>query len=407
MHGSIRPTADNVSAPFHRAVEGKRFRDVRLDFFRGLAMLIILIAHIPANPWNAWIPARFGFSSGAEMFVFCSGFASALAFGSIFVKQGMAMGTARIAYRIWQLYWAQIVLFLVIAAVTLTAVKYVPHGAYLEFLSLDWFLANTGDGLLALLTLRYIPNLFDMLPMYIVILASVPLAMMLARISPKLMMAASIAVWLFVQITGFGLSARPDSDLLWYFNPFAWQLLFYTGFSFGMGWLPAPRLRDPRLVRFAAAIVITSIPLTFWGIVDAFPIFDRLRALIIADVNPTTLHIIRYIHFMALAYLALSFIEPYRERLANDPLARPIIRIGQQTLAVFLSSIAIAWTLGIMLDAFGRDHANVAAANIFGLLLLFAVAYVVGWYKRQPWKQTPVSSRRESSLISPAPQPAE
>ena len=57
-----------------------RPRDLRLDFFRGSAMFIILFAHTPGNPWTLWIPARFGFSDATEMFVFCSGFASALAF---------------------------------------------------------------------------------------------------------------------------------------------------------------------------------------------------------------------------------------------------------------------------------------------------------------------------------------
>jgi hypothetical protein len=81
-------------------------RDLRLDFFRGLAMLIIFVAHVPGNSWTEYIPARFGFSSAAEMFVFCSGCASAIAFGSVFARCGWATGTIRIACRIWQLYWA-------------------------------------------------------------------------------------------------------------------------------------------------------------------------------------------------------------------------------------------------------------------------------------------------------------
>ena len=81
----------------------KPARDPRLDFFRGLTMLIIFIAHVPANSWNAFIPARFGFSSGAELFVFCSGFASALAFGGSFLRRGWALGAARILQRIWQI----------------------------------------------------------------------------------------------------------------------------------------------------------------------------------------------------------------------------------------------------------------------------------------------------------------
>src|SRR5208337_1620931 len=69
-----------------------------------------------------YIPARFGFSSAAEMFVFCSGCASAIAFGSVFARCGWGIGTIRIACRIWQLYWAHIGLFLVLATISITAV---------------------------------------------------------------------------------------------------------------------------------------------------------------------------------------------------------------------------------------------------------------------------------------------
>jgi hypothetical protein len=78
-------------------------RDPRLDVFRGLAMFIIFIAHLPGNPWNAYIPARFGPSDATEMFVFCSGFASAIAFGGTFNRDGFGVGTLRVLHRCWQI----------------------------------------------------------------------------------------------------------------------------------------------------------------------------------------------------------------------------------------------------------------------------------------------------------------
>ena len=67
-------------------------------------MFIILIAHVPGNWLTLWIPARFGFSDATETFVFCSGMASAIAFGRVFRDRGLLMGTARVAHRIWQVY---------------------------------------------------------------------------------------------------------------------------------------------------------------------------------------------------------------------------------------------------------------------------------------------------------------
>ena len=74
-----------------------RPRDPRLDFFRGIAMFIILLAHTPGNPWTLWIPARFGFSDATETFVFCSGMASAIAFGAVFDRHGVPCGRVRSA----------------------------------------------------------------------------------------------------------------------------------------------------------------------------------------------------------------------------------------------------------------------------------------------------------------------
>ena len=66
-------TAQSAAPPVSLA----KYRDPRLDFFRGMAMFVILLAHTPGNTWTLWVPARFGFSDGADLFVFCSGMASA------------------------------------------------------------------------------------------------------------------------------------------------------------------------------------------------------------------------------------------------------------------------------------------------------------------------------------------
>src|SRR5690606_16367543 len=100
-----RSQGDHMSNPVSSPLPAaKPARDPRLDFFRGLGMYIILIAHISGNPWTLWIPARFGFSDATEIFVFCSGMASAIAFGAVFSKAGWVMGALRIMHRVWQVY---------------------------------------------------------------------------------------------------------------------------------------------------------------------------------------------------------------------------------------------------------------------------------------------------------------
>ncbi|MEM8624280.1 MAG: OpgC domain-containing protein, partial [Pseudomonadota bacterium] len=65
----------------------------------------------------------------------------------------------------------------------------------------------------------------------------------------------------------------------------------------------------------------------------------------------------------------------------------PIIRkVGTQSLAVFVVSIPLAVTLGWLLDLTDRSMLPVAAANIGGGAILITVAYVVGWFRKQPWR---------------------
>jgi hypothetical protein len=368
----------------------RRARDTRLDFFRGLTMFIIFIAHIPENPWNSWIPARFGWSSGAELFVFCSGLASSLAFGSIFVKHGYWAGLKRIIYRIWQIYWAHIGLFLAIVSITLAASE-ISDIDYVEKLFLNWFFEDPRKALPAFLTLRFIPNLLDILPMYIVVLAAVPLVMALARIHPALVALVSIGLWLMVQITGINLPARAGQDFGWYFNPMAWQMLFFTGFAFGMGWLPYPRLQQGLLFKACVAFIVLSIPLTFWWALEVVPLLETINTWLMPDHQPTSLHWLRYVHLLALAYVALTLIEP-RRHVLDTAIARPILTVGRQSLATFLASMAMAWTAGIMLDWAGRSMLNVSLVNTFGLLGVYAIARIVTAMKAKP---------RSSGQLSP------
>lgn len=360
----------------------KRPRDARLDFFRGLTMLIIFVAHLPQNSWNAFIPARFGFSSGAELFVFCSGFASALAFGSVFVRRGLALGTARIAYRIWQVYWAQ--LGLVLAVIGLAGLLDRAFGLAELARQFGPLIVDPEGALLGLITLTWQPDYLDILPMYLVILALVPAMMALRRLHPALPFALSGLLYALVWTSGLNLPGNPWNGAGWFLNPFAWQLIFFTGFFLGMGWLPAPRLRERPLMLASALAVMLAVPLSFWGILEHWPAAQALRDLVLPASEKSNLHLLRLLHFLALAYLVLSLIEPLRDRLDKGA-GHLLVLIGRQSLAAFLASILLARLAGSLADMAGRSELVVAALNLAGFALILAVAVVVGWFKRAPW----------------------
>ena len=373
-------------------------RDPRLDFFRGIAMFIILIAHTPGNWLTLWIPARFGFSDATEIFVFCSGMASAIAFGRVFREQGLGMGSARVGFRVWQVYWAHIGLFIAIAATMVVLNAMFPEGErnYVNQLNLGHFFDRPMENLVGLLTLTYVPNYFDILPMYIVILVMMPVMFFLARIHVLLVVAASLAVWLAANFELLNLPAEPWSDRKWFFNPFGWQLVFYTGFALMSGWLRPPPV-DRRLFWTAVAIVLIIVPFAYFRIHREVEFIAEWRNEWRVLFAKTEFGILRYIHFLALAYAAWVLVGPKGDNIQprGDGLGarswtvilKVIMKVGQQSLAVFIASMYIARILGAIFDQVGKTHFTMFWVNALGFALIIAVAFGAGWFKSQPWKK--------------------
>jgi hypothetical protein len=388
-----------TTAPLSEPI--KKQRDIRLDFFRGLGMFIILIAHITNNPWTLYIPARFGFSDATEMFIFCSGMASAIAFGAVFARAGFFMGLYRVVFRIWEIYWVHIGTFML----TLAAMFVINRtGLFsrdeVNALNLVPFLKASGNQVIGLFTLTYVPNYFDILPMYIVILALLPVMMLLARFHVYLALVASVSLWLAATLTNFNLPAEfwfsNNSTRQWFFNPFAWQLVFFTGFAFMSGWLPAPP-RSRSLAIAAAVFLIISLPYAWHVTIGEFEAIKTWRKDWRILIDKTDFGLLRYLHFLALAYLAWLAAGTAGANLTSTPfmqgLSRILIRVGQQSLAVFASSIVLARVLGALLNEFGSGFWASLFVNVLGFFCIYAVANIAAFSKSEPWKKTPVKQQ--------------
>jgi hypothetical protein len=360
-------------------------RDPRLDFFRGVAMFIILVSHTPGNWWINWIPARFGFSDATEIFVFCSGMASAIAFGRIFEMQGMGMGTARILHRAWQVYWAHIALFFALTAMLIGIDHVLGNGdEHVRGLNLQMFFQHAQESIFGLMTLTYVPNYFDILPMYFAILLMVPIFMWLRWQHPYAPFIFSAVLWAVARQGWLNLPAEPWSDRSWFFNPFSWQLVFFTGFALMRGWIPTPPIRKDWLIACGVFLAL-CVPFSshyFW--LD-FPSIQAVTHWLAPLTAKTEFGILRYLHFLALAYVAYSAVTLLGPRFSGVvvDIAR---KVGQQSLAVFLASLMIAQVASITMLEIGPSYPVVIAVNLAGFAGLIAVAYIAGWFKSTPWK---------------------
>src|SRR5258708_36883052 len=88
-------------------------RDLRIDFARGLALWLMLVDHIPHNIVALLTMRNFGFSGAIDVFVFVSGYAAAIQYGKMPLERGLVVPANRIIKRGWQLFDAQLVLFVI------------------------------------------------------------------------------------------------------------------------------------------------------------------------------------------------------------------------------------------------------------------------------------------------------
>jgi len=348
-------------------------------------MFIIYVAHCRGNVLYDYIPARFGLSDSADMFVFISGMTVSIAFGATFVRDGWLMGTARIAYRCAQLYAAQIGTFLAVAVVVVVGSRWYGDTDYIAVEQIQRFYNDTGNALVGLVTLTYVPHNIDILPLYIVLLASVPIAMALARLDRRLVLAASIGLYVAASVFDLNLPANADNQAVWFFDPFAWQLVFFTGFAVRRGWIVVS-LDSKFLLGVSVAILVGgllyALPTTF----EHVGAIHRFRLWIYDNTNKTVMDPLRYFHFLAMAYVVLVLLKGRQQVLLSAPL-RPFIKCGQQALSIFTSGIVLSVIGGMVFDHAGTGPLTQIAVNVVTFATLVAIAYGVAWFKAAPWKR--------------------
>src|SRR5918996_4005711 len=131
-------------------------RDLRLDFFRGVALFSIFIDHVA---WNSLL-AQFtlqslGFSDAAEVFILISGYTAGMVFGRAIERQGLLRAAMRIYHRVWQLYVAHVFLFMQFMAMVAYLVDDLNNPIYAEEFRAADFLKEPGIAVIKALTLQF------------------------------------------------------------------------------------------------------------------------------------------------------------------------------------------------------------------------------------------------------------
>ncbi|HMD66669.1 MAG TPA: OpgC domain-containing protein [Stellaceae bacterium] len=378
-------------------------RDLRIDFFRGLALIFIFIDHIPENILSYFTIQAIGFFDAAEVFIFISGYTAALVYGQTLVSQGPLYATARILGRAWQLYVAHIFLFVIFVAEVSYTVTTFNNPMYNDEMRVGDFLEEPHIAIVKALLLEFQPTFLDILPLYILLLAIFPAVLLGLRWRPFIVLLPSLLLYLAVQATNVSVPAYPEGHV-WYFNPLAWQFLFIAGAALGFNGGRRRRWSKPARAILPLAVVVVTVGFviklswTIHGVWDPFPGFF-LREL--WPVNKNNLSPVRLIPFFA-AVGVVAAVVPTDWGVLDSPAARPLVLCGQQSLEIFCLGILLSALGHFVLSEYDSAIGIQLLVNLAGILAMCLTARVLDWYKtmgRMPMPNSAVTRSGPSNRL--------
>ncbi|GAN52945.1 OpgC family protein [Tanticharoenia sakaeratensis] len=352
-------------------------RDHRVDALRGLALLMMLVDHVPDDMVNRITMRNFGFADAAEIFVLLAGYASYLAYGRLIEKSGWRAGIERILGRCVKLYFYQTGMLMLFVWTVRHWRHYQPVPEYI----LEPELAHGYDWLWRVLTFDALPSYLNILPLYIILLALFPLFYLGLRERPWILFAGSALVWAAANLNpALTLKNWLDPNG-WYLDPFGWQFLYVLGIlaaAFARdrgGDLPYhPHVRVACYAYIVGAIYV-SFPYAYFHVPQLWP----------WPVPPgegkTTFAPWRLLDIMAIFYLVQS--SSVARRFSDGRIGQALAMLGRHSLEVFALGSVLDLIGRLTFGTFGSSLTLQILVNVVGLGLTFALAIPLDLYRRR------------------------
>ncbi|WP_018181487.1 OpgC family protein [Kaistia granuli] len=395
----------------YRAFPNAMPRDYRIDFFRGLALISIFVNHIPGNLFSNFTHRNFGLSDAAEIFVLLAGVSAALAYFPRFASGQAVNSVGLVGKRIGTLYIAHL------AAMAAGFAIYAAASIYLEAPGLmlpderHWLVEQPVKALAGIGMLTYQTGNFNILPMYMVMMAMLPLIMLLARVHLGLALGASFAFWVVTNVFRLTVPNYPG-DGGWFFNPLAWQFLFTIGFVGGVMLRRGEKLPFSRpLYLFALFYLVAASVLVLGAHWDKFPVLPEWFWL--SGFNKTWVGVFRLLHVLSLSYVVIfSPLPAFLKRRLDE--GNWIVRLGRHTLPVFWLGTLLSVAghivrenvLGLPNDPIFTGYSLVVDTILIGagLAVLFALTAYLDWIrpaaKRRPAAEAAERGASPSGLVA-------
>lgn len=167
----------------------------------------------------------------------------------------------------------------------------------------------------------------------------------------------------------------------WYFNPFAWQLMFVIGAWCALGgterhaWLVHSRL----ILSLAGLYLLFSLFIIMsWNFPQLAALVPRWVIKAIYPIDKGNLDVLRVLHFLALAAFTVRLV-PLDWPGLKSPLLRPTILCGQHSLEVFALGVLLSFVGHFATLEISSSVGMQVLVSVTGIAVMIAMAAVVDW----------------------------
>jgi hypothetical protein len=369
------------------AGSARAVRDLRIDFFRGLALYMIIFDHVPGDPLSNLTYTHLGFSDAAEIFIFLSGVSCGIVYSRVLARQGVGGLLKSVSWRALQIYAYYLIASVatILAIVLSRDIVAIPENH-------QAFIALREDPLAAIGSAVFLvspPELPGILVIYLELtLFAIPIFLLIAVRSSAAALLASGGLWLLAQLHPDLLPRLADHS---YFNPVAWQFIFCIGMFVGTWYNTGMSLepfRRPAWIAVACTVLASGL---LYRIARVHAVGHHLDLGMFAWSDATLVHMkenlspIRLVHFLSVAFLVAIFVRP-SSPILHVPGASAIIKSGRCSLQVFCvgAVVSVLLNLFIAIQAPPGWERLVLDCLTIPLIALMAIALTKSRLAHQP-----------------------
>jgi hypothetical protein len=201
---------------------------------------------------------------------------------------------------------------------------------------------------------------------------------------PRVTLLGSAVFYALARYFDWNLPSFPGGN--WYFNPFAWQLLFVFGVWCGLN----GAAEIGAVIRSRAALILALIWIAFsfvivmtWHIPWLDAMVPKWMIKVIYPIDKSDLDLFRLVHFLALAVVFVRYIPRDWPGLRSK-LARPLVLMGQHSLPIFCFGVFLSFAAHWFLVQIEGDIPAQILVSVVGMSTMVAAAWLLGKFKALP-----------------------